>query len=114
MGIEVIEHFASAMSEHQSILALEYLEDIAFAAAIDGRLASAQNNGDAPAKQSPLLYPCIKEHLESFLVTRASGSQSGKALKRISLDALGDLDVVELEQTVWEVYVDSEPSKRWL
>jgi hypothetical protein len=114
MGIEVIEHFASAMSENESLLELEYLEDIAFASATDGRVASAQYNRTSPVEQSPLLYPCIQEHLEYFLVTRASGSQSGKALKRISLDALSDWDVIELEQTVWEVYVDPEPSRRWL
>ena len=107
MGLEVIEHFACAMSENDDVLALEHLDDVAFAAATDGRVIPAQ-------KQAPILYPCIQEYLDSFLVTRASGSPSGKGLKRISLDALGELDVIELEQTVWEVYVDPEPSRRWL
>jgi len=114
MGLEVIEHFACAMSENDDVLALEHLNDVAFAAATDGRSILGQSIHSATAKQIPILYPCIQEYLESFLVTRASSSPSGKALKRISLDALGEVDVIELEQTVWEVYVDPEPSRIWL
>jgi hypothetical protein len=115
MGIEIIEHFVSDMSENSDVLALEHLVDIAFATAIEGRAIQAQHSrGDDTVKQSPVLYPCIKEDLEALLVTRASGSATGKALNRISLDALEDLDVVELEQIVWQVYVDPEPIKKWL
>ena len=113
MDIEVIEHFASGISRSSDVLAL-HLVDIALATATEGRAIQAQHSRSDTVKPSPVLYPCIKEDLEVLLVTRASGSATGKALNRISLDALDDLDVVELEHIVWQVYVDPEPIRRWL
>lgn len=114
LDIRIVGMFIESMQDYGAGV-LPDLEDISLAAVkYEIKPTTSVTDDVVRLTNGATLLPWIKPSLEEVLATRASCSESGKALRRISVDVLEEADIAGLEQMVEQVFVDPDPGASWL